>query len=61
LHDRMTESVMTDLADARQLFERIQDESFASVDVLGGGRAALIAANTRMGLALSEDEIDYLV
>ena len=38
LHDRMTESVMTDLADARKLFERIQDESFASVDVLGGGR-----------------------
>ena len=61
LHDRMTESVMTDLADARKLFERIQDESFASVDVLGGGRAALVAANTRMGLALSEDEIDYLV
>jgi phosphoribosylformylglycinamidine synthase len=31
------------------------------VDVLGRGRAALEAANTAFGLALSDDEIDYLV
>jgi phosphoribosylformylglycinamidine synthase len=31
------------------------------VDVLAGGRAALEAANTRFGLALADDEIDYLV
>ena len=33
----------------------------AHVDVLGRGRAALVAANTEFGLALSDDEIDYLV
>jgi phosphoribosylformylglycinamidine synthase len=31
------------------------------VDVLGEGRAALEAANAAYGLALSEDEVDYLV
>ena len=31
------------------------------VDVLGGGRAALEQANSQFGLALAEDEIDYLV
>ena len=31
------------------------------VDVLGGGRAALEKANTEWGLALADDEIDYLV
>ena len=33
----------------------------ATVDIVGGGRAALEEANVSMGLALSEDEIDYLV
>src|SRR6185437_11434388 len=31
------------------------------VDVLAGGRVALAAANTRFGLALANDEIEYLV
>jgi phosphoribosylformylglycinamidine synthase len=31
------------------------------VDVLGGGRGALEEANRRFGLALADDEIDYLV
>ncbi|QJQ52301.1 phosphoribosylformylglycinamidine synthase [Vitreoscilla sp. C1] len=61
VHDRMTESVMTDLSQAASLFARLQDESFATVDILEGGREALVAANSSMGLALSEDEIDYLV
>ena len=61
LHDRMTESVLTDINAAAQLFHHIQSETFSSVDVLGGGKEALIKANTGMGLALSADEIDYLV
>ena len=61
LHDRMTESVLTDIDAAAQLFHHIQSETFSSVDVLGGGKEALIKANTEMGLALSADEIDYLV
>ena len=61
LHDRMTESVLTDIDAAAQLFQHIQSETFSSVDVLGGGKEALVKANTEMGLALSADEIDYLV
>ena len=61
LHDRMTESVLTDIDAAAQLFHHIQSETFSSVDVLGGGKEALVKANTEMGLALSADEIDYLL
>ena len=61
LHDRMTESVLIDIDAAAQLFHHIQSETFSSVDVLGGGKEALVKANTEMGLALSADEIDYLV
>ena len=32
-----------------------------AVDLLAGGREALVAANGALGLALSDDEIDYLV
>ena len=61
LHDRMTESVLSDFQSAEQLFAAHEDQSFDTVDVLGGGRAALEAADKNMGLALSSDEIDYLV
>ncbi len=61
LHDRMTESVMFDRAAACGLFTELQPAPMAHVDVLGGGRAALEAANTQFGLALASDEIDYLV
>lgn len=57
----MTESVLTDIDAAAQLFHHIQSETFSSVDVLRGGKEALVKANTEMGLALSADEIDYLV
>ncbi|MBZ0224476.1 MAG: phosphoribosylformylglycinamidine synthase, partial [Comamonas sp.] len=61
LHDRMTESVVATCDEARQLFTALQAEPMAHVDVIGEGRAALMAANTAWGLALAEDEIDYLV
>lgn len=61
LHDRMTESVLPDFQTASKLFHHIQSETFSSVDVLGGGKEALVKANTETGLALSADEIDYLV
>ena len=61
LHDRMTENVSTDREQARALFTELQAAPMAQVDVLGGGRAALVEANTSWGLALAEDEIDYLV
>ena len=61
LHDRMTESVLASRAQAEQLFSELQAPPMEHVDVLGGGRAALQAANQQWGLALAEDEIDYLV
>jgi len=62
LHDRMTESVMLDRAEAAGgLFTELHPAPMEHVDVLGGGRAALEKANTQWGLALADDEIDYLV
>ena len=61
LHDRMVETVLERSEDARRLFERHEPRPLESVDILGGGRAALEAANASLGLALAEDEIEYLV
>ena len=61
LHDRMTESVFTEMAQAAQLFKADEPKPFTSVDILVGGREALANANITMGLALADDEIDYLV
>jgi phosphoribosylformylglycinamidine synthase len=61
LHDRMTESVFADLASAAQLFAHAQPRPMTSVDVLEGGREALVAADRTLGLALADDEIDYLL
>lgn len=61
LHDRMTESVLAGRADAARLFTPLEPQPMEHVDVLGGGRAALEEANKRFGLALADDEIDYLV
>jgi phosphoribosylformylglycinamidine synthase len=61
LHDRMTESVAWERDAARHLFDAQPAEPLAHVDVLGAGKPALEAANKEFGLALSDDEIDYLV
>jgi phosphoribosylformylglycinamidine synthase len=61
LHDRMTEAVLPSLDAATALFKHVPPRELASVDVMNGGRAALAAANRDLGLALSDDEVDYLV
>ena len=61
LHDRMTESVLADFQAASALFAHPQAQTFNTVDVLGAGKEALMQANRELGLALSPDEIDYLV
>jgi phosphoribosylformylglycinamidine synthase len=61
LHDRMTESVAFDAQAPAALFETIASKPMASVDLLGSGRAALVQANSEFGLALADDEIDYLL
>jgi phosphoribosylformylglycinamidine synthase len=61
LHDRMTESVLTSTDEAAQLFREEAPRPFTTIDVLGAGRTALDRANAELGLALANDEIDYLV
>ena len=61
LHDRMTESVLFDRKDSLGLFVTVNAAPMVHVDVLGGGKAALEAANIEFGLALADDEMDYLV
>ncbi|HET8937946.1 MAG TPA: phosphoribosylformylglycinamidine synthase, partial [Polyangiales bacterium] len=61
LHDRMTESVLPELEQCARLFDHAQPAAQRSIDVLGKGRAALEQSNRELGLALAEDEIDYLL
>ncbi|MGA9163980.1 MAG: phosphoribosylformylglycinamidine synthase, partial [Thiobacillus sp.] len=61
LHDRMTEAVMATLDEAHALFQHVPPRELSTVDILAGGRMALEAANRDLGLALSDDELDYLV
>lgn len=60
LHDRMTESVVAEDFPAEQLFVELEGRPMATVALVEEGRPALERANVEMGLALSEDEIDYL-
>lgn len=60
LHDRMTESVLSAMDEASVLFRQEQPRALTSVDIHSQGRQALVDANIKLGLALAEDEIDYL-
>ncbi|HEA51962.1 phosphoribosylformylglycinamidine synthase [Marinobacter antarcticus] len=61
LHDRMTQKVFHEMGGAQLLFSHEEPRPLERVSVLAGGRKALVKANTRLGLALADDEIDYLV
>jgi len=61
VHDRMTESVVSQLADAEKLYHHADPKPLNSIDILNGGSAALFEANNEMGLALSTDEVEYLL
>jgi phosphoribosylformylglycinamidine synthase len=61
LHDRMTEAVAGERQAAAHLFDPVAAPPLVHVDVLTAGRSALAQANVEFGLALSGDEIDYLV
>lgn len=60
LHDRMVESVVDDLDGAKALFAHDEPKPLIHYPVMEEGRKALVAANNTLGLALAEDEIDYL-
>jgi phosphoribosylformylglycinamidine synthase len=61
LHDRMTETVLARLEEADALFRHVAPRPLGYVPLMADGRAALVDANRSLGLALSEDEIDYLL
>ncbi|WP_086982482.1 phosphoribosylformylglycinamidine synthase [Vibrio aphrogenes] len=61
LHDRMMEVVFSDFEQAEALFKVAEPAPLTEVDLLSGGRAALEEANITLGLALAEEEIEYLV
>lgn len=61
IHDRMMEVIFTDFDAAQALFQVAEPAPHAEVDLLTGGRKALEEANVTLGLALAEDEIDYLL
>jgi phosphoribosylformylglycinamidine synthase len=61
LHDRMTDSVLPGFDAAGELFRHFEPKPLSTIDVLKGGKAALVEANGTLGLALSDDEIDYLL
>lgn len=61
LHDPMTESVVFELDDAQALFNKAEPAPLSEIALLEDGELALNEANSRLGLALSPDEIDYLL
>jgi phosphoribosylformylglycinamidine synthase len=61
LSDRMVEVVFSEMSHANALFKQEKPRSLTSVDIIGGGADALRLANVSLGLALADDEIEYLV
>ncbi|HSC97969.1 MAG TPA: phosphoribosylformylglycinamidine synthase, partial [Casimicrobiaceae bacterium] len=61
IHDRMTETVLDDVRLARELFAHVPPRPLSTIPLRALGRSAIESANAALGLALSPDEIDYLV
>ncbi|PIJ52363.1 phosphoribosylformylglycinamidine synthase [Erwinia sp. OLTSP20] len=61
LHDRMMETVFSELQQAEQLFAQHHPQPLQRIAILEQGRSALVQANSKLGLALADDEIDYLL
>ncbi|HAZ78911.1 MAG TPA: phosphoribosylformylglycinamidine synthase [Porticoccaceae bacterium] len=61
LSDRMVEAVFMKINDAKALFSQKPPSPLTQVDILNGGVDALSQANISLGLALADDEVEYLV
>ncbi|MEI8025590.1 MAG: phosphoribosylformylglycinamidine synthase [Pseudomonadota bacterium] len=61
LHDQMTESVIPDLKEAKQLFKSLKPKPVTFIEIRKFGKQALLDANQNLGLALALDEMDYLL
>ena len=60
LHDRMMETIFNELNDATALFASAEPGELTVIDIENGGKSALVQANIELGLALAEDEVNYL-
>ena len=61
VHDRMTQSVLTKRTQAEGLFVHEDPRPLAHIDFHSDARQSLIEANQNYGLALSEEDLDYLI
>ena len=61
IHDRMTEVVLNNINDAHILFQEIPPTPVTNIDILQHGHSALLDANRNLGLALADEEINYLL
>lgn len=60
LHDPMTQKITQSIGDAQALFFHYEPKPFQTINIQKNGRDALMQANKNLGLALTNDEIDYL-
>jgi len=60
LHDRMMESVFSHFSDTDKLFVSAEPGELTAIDIENGGKKALVSANVELGLALADDEVNYL-
>jgi len=60
ISDRMMEAVFTEMAQATSLFATAEPGKLTAIDIENGGKEALVKANVELGLALAEDEVNYL-
>jgi phosphoribosylformylglycinamidine synthase len=61
VHDRMTQTVLSELQDAKALFDHHSARPLNTVDLSVDAQQALEKANRELGLALSSSEIEYLI
>jgi len=60
IHDRMMESVFSKVEQAASLFATAEPGKLTSIDIINDGKNALVDANINLGLALADDEVNYL-
>ncbi|MEM7401523.1 MAG: phosphoribosylformylglycinamidine synthase, partial [Pseudomonadota bacterium] len=60
-HDRMTESVSFSVDEGQKLFVEETKRELLQISLDGNAKEKLFKANQEMGLALAEDEIEYLI
>ena len=60
LHDRMTESILHVDMTLASLFSEHTPQPLTEINLIVEGKSAIEQANHQLGLALSDDEIDYL-